>query len=101
MVAGTSTLFSLFQKHDSFRQNSVDYSENFTYTDYRTLVRYRYHGRGFKRMFNENEEELLRMVRENDNPEQAAMIAIDIILGYLRQPESFEAQAAACLQALA
>ena len=52
-------------------------------------------------MFNENEEELLRMVRENDNPEQAAMIAIDIILGYLRQPESFGAQAAACLQALA
>ena len=50
-------------------------------------------------MFNENEEELLRMVRENDNPEQAAMIAIDIILEYLRQPESFEAQAAACLQA--
>lgn len=50
-------------------------------------------------MFNENEDELLRMVRENDNPEQAAMIAIDIILEYLRQPESFEARAAACLQA--
>lgn len=50
-------------------------------------------------MFNENEEELLRMVRENDNPEQAAMIAIDIILEYLRRPESFEEQAAACLQA--
>ena len=50
-------------------------------------------------MFNENEDELLRMIRENDNPAQAAMIAIDIILEYLRQPESFEARAAACLQA--
>ena len=50
-------------------------------------------------MFNENEEELLRMVRENDNPEQAAGTAIDIILEYLRQPESFEARAAVCLQA--
>lgn len=49
-------------------------------------------------MLRENEEKLLNLVRENDNPEQAAMIAIDIILEYLRQPESFEARAAACLQ---
>ena len=49
-------------------------------------------------MLRENEEELLNMIRENDNPEQAAMIAIDIILEYLRQPESFEARAAAYLQ---
>ena len=49
-------------------------------------------------MFSENEEKLLRVVCENDNPVQAAMIAIDIILEYLRQPESFEARAAACLQ---
>ena len=48
-------------------------------------------------MLCKNEEELLNMVRENDNPEQAALIAIDIILDYLRQPESFEAQAAAYL----
>lgn len=50
-------------------------------------------------MLCENEAELLRMVRENDNPEQAAMIAIETILEYLRQPESFEAQAAAYLLA--
>ena len=50
-------------------------------------------------MFNENEDELMRMIRENDNPAQATMIAIDIILEYLRQPESFEARAAVCLQA--
>lgn len=45
-----------------------------------------------------NETELIDMVRENDNPEQAMMIAVDIILEYLRRPESFEAQAAAYLQ---
>ena len=44
------------------------------------------------------EDELLKLVRENDNPEQAAKIAIDIILEYLMQPESFEARAAAYLQ---
>lgn len=49
-------------------------------------------------MLSKNEEELLNMIRENDEPEQAAMIAIEIILEYLRQPESFEAQAAAYLQ---
>ena len=48
-------------------------------------------------MLCKNEEELLRLVRENDNPEQAAMIAIETILEYLRQPESFEARAAAYL----
>ena len=46
----------------------------------------------------ENEIELFRIVNENDNPDQAAMIAIEIILEYLRQPESFEAQAAAYLR---
>lgn len=48
-------------------------------------------------MLRGNEEELIRVIRENDNPEQAAMIAIEVILEYLRQPESFEAQAAAYL----
>ena len=49
-------------------------------------------------MLRENEEELLRIIRENDNPEQAALTAIEVILDYLRQPESFEAQAAAYLR---
>lgn len=48
-------------------------------------------------MLCQNEEELLRIIRVNDNPEQAVMTAIDIILDYLRQPESFEARAAAYL----
>lgn len=54
--------------------------------------------RGTYKMLRENEEELLRIIRENDNPEQAVLTAIEVILGYLRQPESFEAQAAAYLR---
>ena len=50
-------------------------------------------------MLRENEEELLKIIRENDNPEQAALTAIEVILGYLMQPESFEEQAAAYLRA--
>ena len=50
-------------------------------------------------MLCQNEEELLRIIRENDNPEQAAMVAIETILEYLRQPESFEARAAVYLRA--
>ena len=48
----------------------------------------------------ENEKELIRMIRENDNPEEALMTAAVIILGFLKQHESFEAQAPVCLQVL-
>ena len=44
--------------------------------------------------------ELIKMIRENDNPGQALMAAATIILGYLKQLESSEEQAAAGLQAL-
>ena len=50
-------------------------------------------------MLRQIEEELLKIIRENDNPEQAALTAIEVILAYLMQPESFEAQAAAYLRA--
>ena len=43
--------------------------------------------------------ELIRMIRENDNPSQALNAAVVIILGYLRQHESFEEQVAADLPA--
>ena len=46
----------------------------------------------------ENEKELINIIRENDNPEQALMAAAVIILGFLKQRESSEAQAAAVLQ---
>ena len=49
----------------------------------------------------ENEKELIRMIRENDNPEQALMTATVIILDFLKQHESSEAQAPACLRVLA
>ena len=38
----------------------------------------------------ETELKLLSMIRENDNPEQALTKAIEIIIKYLEQPESFE-----------
>ena len=38
----------------------------------------------------ETELKLLSMIRENDNPGQALIMAIEIILKYLEQPESFE-----------
>ena len=41
----------------------------------------------------ENEQELIRIIRENDNPEQALMAATVIILGFLKQHESFAEQA--------
>jgi hypothetical protein len=47
----------------------------------------------------ENEKELIRIIRENDNPEQALMTAAVIILGFLKQHESSEVQAAAYPQA--
>lgn len=47
-----------------------------------------------------NEMELINMIRENDNPGQALMTAATIILGYLKQLESSEGQAAADLSAL-
>ena len=48
----------------------------------------------------ENEKELIRMIRENDNPEQALMTAAVIILGFLKQHESFEVQVPVCLREL-
>ena len=44
--------------------------------------------------------ELIKLVRENDNPEQALMTATLVILDYLKQRESSEGQVAAGLQEL-
>lgn len=48
-----------------------------------------------------NEKELITLIRENDNPEQALMAAAVIILGYLKQHESSEEQAVVDLRVLA
>ena len=45
-----------------------------------------------------NENELIKLIRENDNPDYALMTATVIILNYLRQHESFEEASAVCLQ---
>lgn len=47
-----------------------------------------------------NEIELLKLIRENDNPEEALITATTIIIDFLKPHESFEGQAAAYLQEL-
>lgn len=49
----------------------------------------------------DNEQELINLIRGNDNPEQALMTATAIILDFLKQHESSEAREPVCLQALA
>ena len=46
----------------------------------------------------DKEQELIRLIRENDNPGQAWMAAATVMIAYLTLPESFEAQAPACQQ---
>ena len=48
----------------------------------------------------ENNIELIKLVRENDNPEQALLTATLVILDYLKQHESSEEQVAVCLPVL-
>lgn len=45
----------------------------------------------------EIEVELVNLIRENNNPGIALMTATLVILGFLKQHESFEAQAVAVL----
>ena len=45
----------------------------------------------------ENQTELIRLILENDNPEQAVMTAASIILGLLKPHEASEEQVSACL----
>jgi hypothetical protein len=48
----------------------------------------------------ENEKELIKLIRENDNPGEALMTATVIILDFLKQHESSEEQAPAYLPVL-
>lgn len=45
----------------------------------------------------ENKTELIRLILENDNPEQAVMTVASIILDLLKPRESSEEQVSACL----
>jgi hypothetical protein len=46
----------------------------------------------------ENEIKLIEMIRNHNDPEKALITAVEIILRYLSQPESFEEPSSACLQ---
>ena len=48
-------------------------------------------------MFNENEDELMRMIRENDNPAQAVFTAIKVFAAFLEQLEADQEPQAAGL----
>ena len=37
-----------------------------------------------------NNEKLINMIRENDNPEQALLVAVEIITSFLGQSVSFQ-----------
>jgi hypothetical protein len=46
----------------------------------------------------ENELRLIKLIRENDNPEEAIITAVNIISSFLEQEQSFQGQTPACLQ---
>ena len=78
----------------------VDFSENLNYDGIRTYVRIVNQKGGIKIM-TDNEKELINLIRENDNPEQALMTATVIIIDFLKQHESCQEASVAYLQALA
>ena len=49
----------------------------------------------------DNEIKLINLIRENDNPEEATLTAVNIILSFLEQQRSSEGQAPASLRGLA
>ena len=78
-------------------RKSIDISEFTEYTINRTSVRYD-KDRGGRFFMTSKETELIKLIRENDNPVQALMTAIIIVQGYLKQHESSVEQAPACLR---
>ena len=76
---------------------SVDISENINYDGIRTNVRIA--NKGGIKIMTDNKTELIRIILENDNIEQAIMKASAIISDLLKQYESPQEQIFACLQA--
>jgi hypothetical protein len=67
------------------------------------ILFYNYYGIGTRKgsgVLSKNEMELIKIIRENDNSDQALMVAATIILAYLKQHESSEEQAAVGLRVL-
>ena len=48
-------------------------------------------------MLRNNEEEFFKIIRENDNPEQAAVIAIKVFAAFLAQLEANQELPTVCL----
>ena len=49
-------------------------------------------------MLRNNEEEFYKIIRENDNPEQAAVTAIKVFAAFLAQLEADQGLPTVCLQ---
>ena len=49
-------------------------------------------------MINANEEKFMEIIRENDNPEQAAVIAIKVFAAFLAQLEADQELPPVCLR---
>ena len=49
-------------------------------------------------MLRKNEEELFEIIRENDNPEQAAIIAVKVFAAFLAQLEANQELPTVCLR---
>ena len=95
--------FRLLLVYDLFKQKKCrkmfDNSEDIKYDGIRTYVR-NVKMKGEMKIMTERTKELIKLIRENDNPEQALMTAAVIILGFLKQHESSEEQDPVCLQVL-
>ena len=52
---------------------------------------------GEKKMLRNNEKEFLNIIRENDNPEQAAVIAIKVFAAFLARLEANQELPTVCL----
>lgn len=49
-------------------------------------------------MLRQNEEELMKIIRENDKPEEAAIIAVKVFAAFLAQLEADQGPPAVCLR---
>ena len=78
---------------DIIRHFSIDYSEKYVYTDFRTLVRLLCMRKGSGKMVY-NENDVINRIRESRDPDKAMQIATEIILDYLMQRESSQLQSA-------
>lgn len=74
------------------------YNFHKTSSENRTNVRFKMKG---EFTMTANEQELIKLIRENDNPEIALITAVETILIYLKQHESFEEQVSVGLRELA